>query len=230
MSRIQNTRTKKSAQVHSSDWIWAASEYQNFWNWNFQLVSDTDLYDHSDLSAALNIYCLVLDLLLVLHSHHSNVLNLVLLCFNWLKVQIFLSVSQHSLLYENWCVTTFNDDDDEEMTINQYSEENFILTRFLKRAWWNWISEFTQILKWTHRSEPVSFATVRITKLTVYKMQMSLLILLTWLIRQISRFLLLLQQLKTHWWENDESHACYLHRKKLAATAEFQVRLLWSDA
>jgi len=42
----------KSAQVHSSDWIWAASEYQNFQNWNFQLVSDTDLYNHSDLSAA----------------------------------------------------------------------------------------------------------------------------------------------------------------------------------
>jgi len=30
--------------------------------------------------------------------------------------------------------------------------------------------------------------------------------------------------------ENDESHACYLHRKKLAATTEFQVRLLRSDA
>jgi len=43
---------QKSAQIHSSDWIWAASEYQNFQNWNFQLVSDTDLYDHSDLSAA----------------------------------------------------------------------------------------------------------------------------------------------------------------------------------
>jgi len=43
---------QKLAQVHSSDWIWAVSEYQNFWNWNFQLVSDTDLYDHSDLNAA----------------------------------------------------------------------------------------------------------------------------------------------------------------------------------
>jgi len=29
--------------------------------------------------------------------------------------------------------------------------------------------------------------------------------------------------------KNDESCACYLHRKKLAATAEFQVRLLQSD-
>jgi len=26
--------------------------------------------------------------------------------------------------------------------------------------------------------------------------------------------------------KNDESHACYLHRKKLAAITEFQVRLL----
>jgi len=26
--------------------------------------------------------------------------------------------------------------------------------------------------------------------------------------------------------KNDESHTCYLHRKKLAATAGFQVRLL----
>jgi len=30
--------------------------------------------------------------------------------------------------------------------------------------------------------------------------------------------------------ENGEGRACYLHRKKLAATAEFQVRLLQSDA
>jgi len=30
--------------------------------------------------------------------------------------------------------------------------------------------------------------------------------------------------------KSDESCACYLHRKKLAATAEFQVRLLQSDA
>jgi len=30
--------------------------------------------------------------------------------------------------------------------------------------------------------------------------------------------------------KNDESHACYLHRKKLAAIAEFQVRLLQSNA
>ncbi len=30
--------------------------------------------------------------------------------------------------------------------------------------------------------------------------------------------------------KNDESHACYLHRKSLAAIAEFQVRLLQSDA
>ncbi len=30
--------------------------------------------------------------------------------------------------------------------------------------------------------------------------------------------------------KNDESHACYSHQKKLADTAEFQVRLLWSDA
>ena len=30
--------------------------------------------------------------------------------------------------------------------------------------------------------------------------------------------------------KNDKSHACYLHRKKLAATAELQVRLLQSDA
>ena len=44
---------QKSAQIHSSDWIWAVSEYQNFWNQNFQLVSDTDLYDHSDLSAVI---------------------------------------------------------------------------------------------------------------------------------------------------------------------------------
>jgi len=29
--------------------------------------------------------------------------------------------------------------------------------------------------------------------------------------------------------KNDKSHTCYLHRKKLAATAEFQVRLLQSD-
>jgi len=29
--------------------------------------------------------------------------------------------------------------------------------------------------------------------------------------------------------KNDESHACYLHRKKLTATAEFQIRLLQSD-
>jgi hypothetical protein len=29
--------------------------------------------------------------------------------------------------------------------------------------------------------------------------------------------------------KNDESHTCYLHRKKLAATAGFQVRLLQSD-
>jgi len=29
--------------------------------------------------------------------------------------------------------------------------------------------------------------------------------------------------------KNNESHACYLHRKKLAATAEFQVRLLQSN-
>jgi len=30
--------------------------------------------------------------------------------------------------------------------------------------------------------------------------------------------------------KSDESHACYLYRKKLAATAGFQVRLLQSDA
>jgi len=30
--------------------------------------------------------------------------------------------------------------------------------------------------------------------------------------------------------KSDESHVCYLHRKKLAATAEFQVRLLQSNA
>jgi len=30
--------------------------------------------------------------------------------------------------------------------------------------------------------------------------------------------------------KNGESHACYIHRKKLAAIAEFQVRLLQSDA
>jgi len=30
--------------------------------------------------------------------------------------------------------------------------------------------------------------------------------------------------------ENGESRACYLHRKKLAAITEFQVRLLQSDA
>jgi len=29
--------------------------------------------------------------------------------------------------------------------------------------------------------------------------------------------------------KNNESHACYLHRKKLAATAGFQVRLLQSN-
>ncbi len=30
--------------------------------------------------------------------------------------------------------------------------------------------------------------------------------------------------------ENSDSCVCYLHRKKLTDTAEFQVRLLWSDA
>jgi len=30
--------------------------------------------------------------------------------------------------------------------------------------------------------------------------------------------------------KNGESHACYSHQKKLADTAEFQVRLLQSDA
>jgi len=30
--------------------------------------------------------------------------------------------------------------------------------------------------------------------------------------------------------ENDKSRACYLHRKKLAAITEFQVRLLRSNA
>jgi len=29
--------------------------------------------------------------------------------------------------------------------------------------------------------------------------------------------------------KSDESHACYLHRKKLAATAGFQIRLLQSN-
>jgi hypothetical protein len=60
--------------------------------------------------------------------------------------------------------------------------------------------------------------------------QISLLVLLTWLIRQISKFCCCCNNWKLIDEKNDESHACYSHWKKLAGITEFQVRLLQSDA
>jgi len=124
----------KSAQIHSSDWIWAASEYQNFWNWNFQLASDTDLYDYSDLSAAAKH--------LLPHSRSFS-------CSSFTSQQclepgsfmlqliessdLFFCFSTFTTLMRIWCVTTLNDDNDEEndnQTVQWW--ENFILTRFQK--------------------------------------------------------------------------------------------------
>jgi hypothetical protein len=139
---------RKSAQVHSSDWIWATSEYHNFWNQNFQLVSDTDLYNHSDLSAVTQH--------LLSHTRSSS-------CSSFTSQQCLEFGSFILQLIESsefsFCLSTFTTLSEPDvsqhlmmttkkmMTINQYSMREFHIDQILKRAWWNWISEFTQILK-----------------------------------------------------------------------------------
>jgi len=223
---------QKSAQIHPFDWIWAASEYQNFWNWNFQLVSDTDLYDHSDLNAVTkhllscsrSSSCLSFTLKqclesgsFMLQSIESSDLSLCLLTF--------------TTLMRIWCVTTFNNDDDKEndnQSVQQW--ENFILTRFWKehnetesQNSHRFSNELAGLnLQVLSQLESLNSQCTRCANVSSY-----LINIIDQADKQISVVVTTIKKLIDK--KNDESCACYLHRKKLTATAEFQVRLLWSN-
>ncbi len=223
---------QKSAQVHPFDWIWAVSEYQSFWNQNFQLVSDTDLYEHSDLSAAVKhlLSCFRSS------SHLSFTSQQHLKSDSFMLQSIESSdlsfcLSTFTTLMRTQHVTTFNDDDDEEND-NQsvWWQKNFILTRFWKKhdetesqnshRFLNELAGLNpQVLP---QSESLNSQCTRCANVFSHLINM---------IDQADKqiFVVVTTIKKLIDVKNDESHACYLHRKKLAATAEFQVRLLQSN-
>jgi len=223
----------KSAQIHSSDWIWAASEYQNFWNQNFQLASNTDLYDHSDLSAAAKhlLPC-------SRSSSCSSFTSQQCLESGSFMLQLIKSsdlsfcLSTFTTLMRTWCVTTFNDDDDEEND-NQpvWQQENFILTRFWKehnetesQNSRRFSNKLMSLNPWVlPQSESLNPRCIRCANVSSYLINM-----IDQADKQIPVVVTTIEKLIDE--ENGEGRACYLHRKKLAATAEFQVRLLQSDA
>ncbi len=223
---------QKSAQVHPSDWIWAASEYQNFWNWNFQLVSDTDLYDHSDLSAAARhlLSCFRSSSCPSFTSQQclepdSFMLQLIE------SSDLSFCLSTFITLMRTQCVTIFNNDDDKEND-NQsvWQWENFILTRFWKehdetesqnshRASFKLMGLNSWVLS---QSESLQPQCIRCADISSHLIDM-----IDQADKQISVVIATIKKLIDE--ENDESCACYSHQKKLAGTTEFQVRLLWSN-
>ncbi len=224
---------QKSAQVHSSDWIWAASEYQNFWNQNFQLVSDTDLYDHSDFNTVTKhlLPCSRSSSCLSFTSQQclepgSFMLQLIESSdlSSCLSTFITFMRTQH--------ITTFNDDNDEEND-NQsvWQQENFILTRFWKehnetesQNSHRFSNELAGLNLWVlSQSESLNSQCTRCANVFSHLINM-----IDQADKQISVVVTTIEKLIDE--KNDESHACYLHRKRLAAIAEFQVRLLWSNA
>jgi len=224
---------RKSAQVHSSDWIWATSEYHNFWNQNFQLVFDTDLYNHSNLNAVTQH--------LLPHTRSSSCSSFTsqqCLEYGSSILQLIESsefpfcLSTFTTLIRTQCVTTFdNNDKEDDNNQSVWQWEDFILTRFQKEH------DETQ----SQNSRKSS------NELTDLNLQVSLQLksLKPWCARcanvfshlidiidqtdkQISAVVVTIKKLIDE--ENDDSHVCYSHRKKLTDITDFQVRLLQSDA
>ncbi len=224
---------RKSAQVHSSDWIWATSEYHNFWNQNFQLVFNTDLYNHSDLSAVTQH--------LLPHtrsSSHSLFTTQHCLEFGPFILQLIESsefsfcLSTFTTLIRTWCVITSDDDnkeDDDNWSVQWW--ENSVFTRFWKehdktesQNSRRFSAKLTGLnLQVPPQSESLNSQCTRYANVSSHLVNM-----IDQADKQISVVVTTIKELIDE--KSDESHACYLHRKKLAATAEFQVRLLWSDA
>jgi len=224
---------QKLTQVHPSDWIQAVSEYQSFWNWNFQLASDTDLYDHSDLNAAAK------HLLPCSRSSPCSSFTLQQ-CLEpgSFMLQLIKSSDLSSrlltftTLMRTWCVTTFNDDDDEENDNQSVQQQkNFILTRFQKehdetesqnshRASFKLMGLNPRVLP---QSESLQSWCIRCADISSCLIDM-----IDQTDKQIPVVIATIEKLIDE--ENDESCACYSHQKKLANTTEFQVRLLQSDA
>jgi len=140
--------------------------------------------------------------------------------------------STFTTFMRTWCVTTFNDDDDEEndnQSVQQW--ENFILTRFWKehdetesqnshRASF----KLTGLNLWvSSQSESLQSQCIRCADISSCLIDM-----IDQADKWISVVVTTIEKLIDE--KNDESHACYSHWKKLADTAEFQVRLLQSDA
>jgi len=131
-----------------------------------------------------------------------------------------------------WCITTFNDNNDKEND-NQsvWQWENFILTRFWKehdetksQNSHRFSNELADLNLWVlSQSKSLNSQCTRCTNVFYH-----LINIIDYTDKQISVVVTIIKKLIDE--KSDESHACYLHRKKLAATAEFQVRLLWSDA
>jgi len=230
---FRTQKQQKSAQVHPFDWIWAASKYQNFWNQNFQLVSDTDLYDHSDFNAVVKhlLSC-------SRSSSHSSFTSQQCLEPGSFMLKLIESsdLSSHLLTFttfmRTWCVTTFNDDNDEKNN-NQsvQQQENFILTKFWKehdktesQNLHRFLNELTDLNpQVSPQSKSLNSWCTRCTNVFSHLINM-----IDQADKQISVVVTTIEKLIDE--KNDESHACYLHRKKLAAITEFQIRLLWSDA
>ena len=106
---------RKSAQVYTFDCIQATSEYHNFWNQNFQLVFDTDLYNHSNLNAVTQH--------LLPHTRSSSCSSFIsqqCLEFSSSILQLIESLEFPSCLstfitfIRIWCVMTSDNDDKED--------------------------------------------------------------------------------------------------------------------
>jgi len=131
-----------------------------------------------------------------------------------------------------WCVTTFNDDNNEENDNQSVQwQENFILTRFWKehnetesqnshRASFELAGLNSQVLP---QSESLQSQCIRCADISSCLIDM-----IDQTNKQISVIVTTIEKLIDE--KNDESHACYSHWKKLAGITEFQIRLLQSDA
>ncbi len=208
---------QKSAQIHSFNWIWAASEYQNFWNWNFQLVSDTDLYDHSDLNAAAKH--------LLSHSRSSSCSSFTLqqhLESDSFMLQLIKSsdlsfcLLTFTTLIRTQCVITFNNNDDKENN-NQLVQwqKNFILTRFQEehnetesqnscRASFKLTGLNSQVLSQSKSLQPQCIRCADISSCLIDMIDQT--------DKQISVVVATIEKLIDE--KNDESCACYSHQKK----------------
>ena len=141
-------------------------------------------------------------------------------------------LSTFTTLIRIWCITISDDDnkeDDDNWSV--WWQEDFILIRFQKEHNKTQLqnshrssNELTDLNLWVlSQLKSLKPQCARCANVSFY-----LIDIINQADKQISAVVVTIKKLIDE--KSDESCTCYLHRKKLAATAGFQVRLLQSDA